>query len=167
MPQLLSWKVGLPYHFSVGAVVTNNMGEILVHRWMNNPHFQNKEIFILMRETPEENEGLEEAVRRGLAEEFGISATIVDYIGSITAEFKHGQTGEKVEKTTTYFLCKNPVELPKGRSGEGLEVTSTLEWHEPKDLAGLSERQGLDLNSSDLDESKILLRVASILEKKN
>lgn len=165
MPKMFSWMVGLPYHLSVGAVVTNSNGEVLVHHWKNLPDLQNNEVFLLMRETPEENETLEQAVERGLAEEFGIKAEIKDYLGSIISNFHHGRTNESIEKTTTYFLCTNPIELPEGRTGDGVEISSKLEWHNPRDMIEISKAQAKACNSADLDESKMLLRTAILLEE--
>lgn len=61
-----------------------------------------KDFYIVMRETPELGETLEEAVYRGLMEEFGIEGTIKTYVGSIKANLPH--YGFTVEKTTLYFL---------------------------------------------------------------
>lgn len=78
-----------PQHISVGAVVLNDKNEICCHHfdsrinkfigyWKDNGL---EDFYILMRETIEPNETLEHALHRGLMEEFGVEAELLDYIG--------------------------------------------------------------------------------------
>lgn len=157
-----SWEHQLPYHLSVGAVVLNGEGKILVHHYPAEIHHGN-EVYLLMRETLERDETLESAVKRGLREEFGIQAEIRDFLGSAISDFLHHRNETKVEKTTVYFLCTNPFNLPEGRTDEGIEAKSTLEWLDPVDLAEKSRQQAKTIGSSDLDESRIIERVSEIL----
>jgi hypothetical protein len=76
-----------PYHLSVGAVVMNEKGEVLVHHFVRSdlpgywPDLGINDFYILMRETIHPGENLEDALHRGLLEEFGATADLVDYIG--------------------------------------------------------------------------------------
>ncbi|MBX4215738.1 NUDIX domain-containing protein [Candidatus Parcubacteria bacterium] len=100
-----------PQHLSVGAIVVNDKGEMLCHRFRkelleaNWPEWKGvDELYLFMRETLDPAEPLERALLRGLIEEFGIVAEIIDYIGSLKGSFWKKEV--EVEKTTLYFLCK-------------------------------------------------------------
>src|SRR3989338_176860 len=161
-----------PRHVSVGAVLVNDgstgspqeSGKICVH------HFDSKngsefagywkdqgldDFYILMRETVEMGETLERAVHRGLLEEFGAEAEIVDYLGSIQIHFKHKGSEVEIEKTTLYFLCKLKNQDLNKRSKGDVECESVLEWHDPKFLITKMKAQGAKFNRQDLDESVI------------
>jgi hypothetical protein len=93
-----------PFHLSVGAILVNDKGEVAHHFW-NKKEYKNavyENIYLLMRETIEPNESLEQAVTRGLQEEFGVVATLETYLGSLVAAAK---TTREFQKTTLYFLC--------------------------------------------------------------
>ncbi len=154
-----------PRHLSVGAVLVNDAGEICAH------HFDSKngskfagywkdqgldDFYILMRETVEMGETLEQAVCRGLLEEFGAEAELVDYLGSIQSYFKHKGSEIEIEKTTLYFLCKLKNQDLGKRSRGDVENESMLEWHNPLFLIEKMKSQGVELNRQDLDESVIL-----------
>lgn len=104
-------------HLSVGAVLYNDEGKVLVHhhtadRWPEKyKHFGN--LYVLMRESLEQREVLEDALARGLMEEFGAVGEIEHFLGSIIAEdiwseefVKEDINPEMVQKTTLYFLVK-------------------------------------------------------------
>lgn len=162
-----------PRHVSVGAVLVNDgstgspqeKGKICAH------HFNSKsgsefagywkdqgldDFYILMRETVEMGETLEEATHRGLLEEFGAEAEIIDYLGSIQICFKHRGSEVEIEKTTLYFLCKLKNQDLSKRSRGDVEYESVLEWHSPEFLIEKMKSQGAKFNRQDLDESSIL-----------
>ncbi len=154
-----------PRHVSVGAVLVNGNDEVCAH------HFDSKngsefagywkdqgldDFYILMRETVEMGETLEQTVHRGLLEEFGAEAEIVDYLGSIQSRFKHKGSEVEIEKTTLYFLCKLKSQDLGKRSKNDVECESVLEWHSPEFLIEKMKFQGTKFNRQDLDESSVL-----------
>jgi ADP-ribose pyrophosphatase YjhB (NUDIX family) len=153
-----------PQHISIGAVLINEKNEICCH------HFDSKkfnfkgyrkennleDFYILMRETIEPNETLEKALHRGLREEFGVEAEMVDYIGPIQSHFKDDEV--EVEKTTLYFLCKlKNQDLSKRGSGD-VEDQSQIEWHTTNFLIPKMKEQAIKFGRTDVDESLILER---------
>lgn len=115
------------------------------------------DFYILMRETIEPNESFEKALHRGLMEEFGATAEIVDYAGSIKSAFKH--KGVEVEKTTLYFLCKLTSQDLSRRSQEDIEGKSAVEWQTADYLIPRMKKQAVRFGRTDVDESSILERV--------
>lgn len=154
-----------PQHISVGAVVINEAGEVCCH------HFDStkgkyegywkeqglENFYILMRETIEPNETLEQALHRGLMEEFGIEAELLDYIGSIQSHFK--SKGVEIEKTTLYFLGKLKNQDLSKRSSSDIEFESQIEWHTADFLIPKMKEQTTKYGRTDIDESKILERI--------
>jgi hypothetical protein len=154
-----------PQHISVGAVVLNDKNEICCH------HFDTtkgvfkgywkdeglEDFYILMRETIEPNEALEETLHRGLMEEFGIEADLVDYIGSIQSHFQ--SKGVKIEKTTLYFLCKLKNQDLNKRSSGDVEYESQVEWLSADFLIPKMKEQAIKFGRTDVDESKILEKI--------
>ncbi|MEK7117959.1 MAG: NUDIX hydrolase [Patescibacteria group bacterium] len=154
-----------PQHISVGAVVLNDKGEICCH------HFDSKkfdfkgywkdqnleDFYILMRETIEPNENLESALHRGLMEEFGVEAELVDYTGSIQSHFKSGKV--EIEKTTLYFLCKLKNQDLEKRSRGDVEYESQVEWHTVDFLIPKMKEQVVRFGRTDVDESSILEKI--------
>lgn len=154
----------MPFHVSVGAVVVNDQNKVLAHHYPAGTAAAS-ESYLLMRESIQMDETPLCAVKRGIAEEFGLQTRIKDFIGSIVCEFIH-ENGVKVEKTTLYFLCDQPQALSEGREQEGFESQSKLEWLEIEKLAKLSADQIKVISRTDFDESKILQRVAQIIRRK-
>jgi len=149
-----------PFHISVGAVVVNDEGSVLVHtykkegtpeRWLH--HLGGLDAaHILMRESLEEGETLEEAVARGLKEEFGVTGEIRKYLGSIQVQVNAEH--RTFEKTTLYFEVGLLIQGERPASDE--ESFSTLEWIVPETLIKAMQEQGREATRPDLDESKIL-----------
>ncbi|MFA5996788.1 MAG: NUDIX hydrolase, partial [Candidatus Paceibacterota bacterium] len=110
-----------------------------------------KEIYILMRESLKNGETLEEAVLRGLKEEFGAEGSVRKYIGSIQAMIPEDGLWEK---TTLYFevLLKAQGE----RSSNDAESHTDLVWMDPGILINKMKEQGSRVDREDLDESKII-----------
>lgn len=151
-----------PQHISVGAVLRNDKGEVCVHHFLaeNLKGYWVEEklddFYVLMRETLETNESLESALHRGLKEEFGATARMLDYIGSLRSHFEH--KGVEVEKTTLYFLCELVSQDTNLRLKDDIEGTTELEWHKPEFLIPLMKEQAKKFKRTDVDESEILER---------
>ncbi|MBP6868921.1 MAG: NUDIX domain-containing protein [Candidatus Pacebacteria bacterium] len=149
-----------PFHISVGAVVVNSEGNIMVHTLSADS--VPKDIadvlggldtaYILMRESVEDNESLEEAVLRGIQEEFGVEGTIRRYLGS-TQSVLPARYGD-FEKTTLYFEVTFSSQAE--RVVHDWESTTLLEWHDPEFLITKMKEQGQATSRGDLDESKII-----------
>ena len=85
---------GQPFHISVGAILVNQEGEICVHAVQKRDVRQDVReamdsvgidtAYYLMRESLEDGETLEEAVLRGIYEEFGATGTVTKYLGAIS-----------------------------------------------------------------------------------
>jgi ADP-ribose pyrophosphatase YjhB (NUDIX family) len=147
-----------PYHLSVGAVVLNDEGKVACH------HFVEFELdgerltdfYILMRETMEPDESIEEALDRGLLEEFGIKAELTRYLGSIVSSFG---ARSKVQKTTIYFEMKFLEQKDDWRRADDPEKDAEKVWKEPSFLIESMTEQGKRLHRTDLDESEVLKRL--------
>ncbi len=150
-----------PQHFSVGVILINEKGEICCHHFIDDqlkgywPDLGINGLYLLMRETPELGESIENVVARGLREEFGAEAEILDYIGSIKSHFKDKEV--EVEKTTIYFLCKLISQDLSKRNGD-IESKSNLEWHTADFLIPKMKEQSEKYGRTDVDESEILER---------
>ena len=154
-----------PQHISVGAVVLNDKNKICCH------HFDSKtfdfkgywkdqhleDFYILMRKTVELGETLENTLYRGLMEEFGIEAKLVDYVGSIQSHFKN--KGVEIEKTTLYFLCKLKTQDLSKRSSGDVEFESQVVWRGADFLIPKMKEQSKKYGRTDVDESAILERL--------
>lgn len=146
-----------PYHISIGAVLRNAEGKIATHYFEHfiHPGFGEAHDFhILMRETIEPGESLETVLSRGLMEEFGATATLHSYIGSIVSHFPKEEI--TIEKTTLYFLCDLISIDPSLRSTEDAENASEIQWSKPSYLIDKMKEQGSRIGREDIDESKIL-----------
>lgn len=152
-----------PQHVSVGGILLNEKGEVCCH------HFFTKDLkgywteeglddfYILMRETIEPNESLEQALRRGLREEFGATGEIIDYVGAIKSTFEH--KGVAIEKTTLYFLCTLISQDVSRRTGKDIESQSAIEWQTADYLIPRMKEQAARFGRTDIDESSILERI--------
>jgi len=107
-----------------------------------------------MRETIEPGESLETVLARGLMEEFGATATLHSYLGSIVSHFPKDSVS--IEKTTLYFLCDLISINPALRSTEDEEDGSEIQWNEPSYLISKMKEQRARIEREDIDESKIL-----------
>lgn len=151
-----------PYHISIGAIVVNKNKEVCCHYFksLSVPDFGNfEDFYILMRETIEPNETIEECLARGLTEEFGATASIKHYIGSIVSKFPLSKDGPIVEKTTLYFLCDLISQDDSERRKDDLESGSLIKWMNLQDLISKMKEQRLRLHREDADESSILEKI--------
>lgn len=157
-----------PQHVSVGAVLVNEKGEICCHHFDSSKgkfegYWEEQgldDFYILMRETIEPGETLEEALERGLLEEFGAEAEIIDYIGSIQSHFESKKV--VVEKTTLYFLCNLKSQDLKKRSSGDVEFESQIEWQTADFLIPKMKEQSAKYGRTDIDESSILEKLGQI-----
>lgn len=148
-----------PHHLSVGAVVLNDQKEVLCH------HFSSitlngvtaNDLYLLVRETLESGETLEEAVHRGLKEEMGAEAEIETYIGSIASEFPRGKI--LMQKTTLYFLCQLKNIDASKRDVTDPEAGSKITFLPIDKLIKKMKTQSGRYGRTDLDESSILEEV--------
>ena len=151
-----------PQHLSVGVILLNDKGEICCHHFIDGqlkgywPDLGINDFYILMRKTISPGESLEEAVKKGLMEEFGVKAEIVDYIGSIKSHFKDKEI--EIEKTTIYFVCKLLSQDLNKRNEEDIEGKSNVEWQTPNFLIPKMKEQSKEYGRTDIDESEILER---------
>lgn len=87
-----------PYHLSIGGVLKNAEGKICCHYFdhISHPAFGAYDNFyLLMRETIEPGESIEQCLHRGLSEEFGATAELKSYLGSIVSHFENMVWGWK------------------------------------------------------------------------
>lgn len=144
-----------PSHLSVGAVVVSGDDAICCH------HFQFADFYILMRETVQPNETFEQALTRGLLDEFGARAKVNAYVGSLKTYFQFEE--HRIEKTTLYFLCVLESRNNSWRKYDHPECDSTIECHPIDFLIPKMKEQAQRLNRSHLDESYILERAKMFL----
>ncbi len=154
-----------PYHISTGAVVKNAEGNICCH-YFDSITVKSigtlENFYLLMRETIEPNETIEQCLSRGLMEEFGITATLNRYVGSIVSKFLVSGTDVEIEKTTLYFLCDFVSIDESLRKKEDVESASEIRWMEPTDLIVKMKEQGKRLGRSDADESVVIENVSNM-----
>jgi hypothetical protein len=160
-PNIYRASTDYPYHLSVGVVLRNEDGKILAH------HFSEhdihgiilKDLYLLMRESMEVGESLEQALHRGLREEWGATGDIVTFLGAY--ESNHSDHGFPEFKTTAYFLLSCTSFDPSTRAKNDFESHSKLEFYAPEFLIEKMSGQGKDLGRTDLDESEIIKRAIS------
>lgn len=149
-----------PYHISIGVVLMNDKREVctMYLKEFSHPSIKTLTDFhSLMRETLEPNESIEECIHRGLMEEFGATASINCFLGSMVAMTP--QDDYIFQKTTLYFLCDLiDIDLER-RSEEDKKIQSETVWTPLEELIVKMKGQGERLNREDLDEVVILERV--------
>lgn len=155
-----------PQHISVGAVIMNEKGEVCCHHFIADTlsgYWADEmkkagmdDFYLLMRETLLPNETVETALQRGMRKEFGISAEMIDYIGSVRSHFMH--QGIEVEKMTLYFICRLVSWDLTKRDTSDIEGTTKIEWQKPGFLIPKMKGQAIKFGRTDVDESSILER---------
>lgn len=152
-----------PYHLSVGAVLFDQNGRIACHHF--NEILGHKDIYILMRESLENDETPLAALHRGLKEEFGATAQPVAFLGSLSGYLPDPRL--PFEKTTLYITCQLMQWNPEDRDLTDPEAGSTIEWLEPSTLISLMERQGARFqHRADADESEMIKRTIPYIQQK-
>ena len=153
-------------HISVGAIMRNAEGLVRVHHFPKEVAFGFwkkagvTDFYILMRETLNPGESLEEALHRGLAEEFNAHATIDDYLGAIisTPSTLEADGNKPFQKTALYFLCTYQGDVGERRDLSDAEGQSDLEWRDAEELIPIMHLQKERFGRDDLDESSVLER---------
>jgi len=151
-----------PYHLSIGAVLFNKEGRIACH------HFKeilgHKDIYILMRESMENNETPLMTLHRGLKEEFGATAQPISFLGCLSGYLPDPRF--PFEKTTLYITCQLVNWNPEDRDFKDPEASSTIEWLEPDVLISLMRQQGIRFqNRVDADESEMIKRALPYIQQ--
>ena len=158
-----------PRHVSAGAILLNGEGKICAHHFVSAdlqdfqgywPDEKVDDFYILMRSTLLPDQTVEEALQRGLLEEFGANGRILDYIGSINSHFKN--KGVQVEKTTLYFICKLLSQDLSRRNDQDIEGKSRIEWQTASFLIPKMKEQSAKYGRTDIDESEILEKYLSL-----
>lgn len=168
MSSLYQAKRIQPYHISVGGLAHNAEGKILVHKRMRAgapeqfaaDFFDREELYLLMRESLEGDETLEQAVHRGLHEEFGAKGIVENFLGSLQTIVPGKGDDWSWQKTTLYF---STLIAEAGERKRDEESFSVLEWHDPAFLLGHMKGQG-GARRPDLDESTIVERYVALLK---
>lgn len=160
-----------PYHLSVGAVLVDDERNVICHYFDHAPEkapgeYKNlKDVYLLMRETPESGEDIYDTLQRGLMEEFGAKGETLAFLGSQEAQF----TGETMTicKTTIYFLVKLTNLDESKRSDEDIERESKI-VRVPLDqcIANMQE-QWERLHIETLNESSVVMRAKEYLASNN
>lgn len=157
-----------PFHLSVGAVLFNEKREICVHRFTTS-NIPAKLQFLagglatfhlLMRESLENNETLQEAVHRGLREEFGATGRIERYLGAVVCDVvteKH-----TFQKTTLYHAVQ--LQSLGERPQVDEESQTDMEWHTARELLTLLQRQETLTGRQELHESVVVKRFIDAYE---
>lgn len=150
-----------PYHLSVGAVLFNEEGQIACH------HFEEilgqKNVYILMRESMEDDETPLMTLHRGLKEEFGATAEAIAFLGSLSGYLPDKRL--PFDKTTLYIACRLIDWNPENRDPDDPEASSTITWMEPDILIAIMQQQGIRFNHRvDADESEMIKRALPYIQ---
>jgi hypothetical protein len=151
-----------PYHLSIGAVLFDKEGRIACH------HFKeilgHKDVYILMRESMENDETLLTTLGRGLQEEFGAIAQPIAFLGCLSGYLPDSRLS--FEKTTLYIACQLVNWNPENRNVEDPEASSTIEWLEPDVLISIMQNQGIRFHHRvDADESEMIKRALPYIQQ--
>lgn len=151
-----------PYHLSIGAVLFDQAGRIACH------HFQEilgqKDVYILMRESMENDETPLMTLERGLKEEFGATAQPIAFLGCLSGYLPDRRLS--FDKTTLYIACQVVNWAPETRDLDDPEASSTIEWLEPDVLIAIMQKQGIRFQHRvDADESDMIKRALPYIQQ--
>lgn len=161
MENFLNQSIESPTHISAAAVVRNKEGKILCHFFkkedLPNESEGKGDLYILMRESLHLGESLEDAVARGLMEEYGAEGHIVDFLGTIVSSFPSSDDRSvTIEKTVLYFLVDFITIDETKREVGAVESRSQLQWLTPEDLLEKNLTQAARYLRTDIDDSKVV-----------
>ncbi|OGG88770.1 hypothetical protein A2592_03100 [Candidatus Kaiserbacteria bacterium RIFOXYD1_FULL_42_15] len=171
MENFLNQSVESPTHISVAAFLRNETGQILTH-WFKKEDLPNEselkgDLYIVMRESLHLNEPLEEAVARGLMEEYGAQGKVVDFLGTIVSHFPSSDDSTVIiEKTVLYFLVDFISIDESKREAGAVESRSKLLWLTPADLLEKNLTQASRYSRTDIDDSAIIFKYIERHEKR-
>ncbi|MGD2168693.1 MAG: NUDIX hydrolase [Chlamydiota bacterium] len=143
-----------PYHLSIGAILFDKTGRVACHHFSK--ILDSKDVYILMRESMEDNETPLETLSRGLKEEFGAYAKPIAFLGCLSGYLPN--TRLPFEKTTLYIACLLDSWDPEVRDSDDSEAGSNIEWLEPTQLIEIMEKQGQKFKRVDVDESEMIIK---------
>lgn len=153
-----------PYHLSIGAVLFDQNGLIACHHFTE--FLGQKDLYILMRESMENDETPLMTLHRGLKEEFGSTAKPIAFLGCLSGPLPDSRL--PFEKTTLYVACQVLSWNPENRDLEDPEASSIIEWHEPSALISIFEQQGVRFQHRvDADESEMIRRALPYIHSTN
>lgn len=151
-----------PYHLSIGAILFDQKGRIACHHFKE--IFGHEDVYILMRESMENDETPLMTLNRGLKEEFGAAAEPVAFLGCLSGHLPSLHL--PFEKTTLYIACKMIKWDPEDRDFNDPEASSTIEWLEPGELISIMQLQGVRFQHRvDADESEMIKRALPYIEE--
>lgn len=158
-PPFFQFHQTQPYHLSIGAVLFDQQGRIACHHF--NEIFGHQDIYILMRESMEDDETPLMTLHRGLKEEFGATAKPIAFLGCLSGHLPYSNP---FNKTTLYVACQVLNFDPESRDLHDPESSSTIEWIDPYQLIDLMQKQGTRFQQRvDADESEIIKRALPYL----
>ncbi len=152
-----------PFHISVGAVLFDDNHRICLHHFYKN-HVPAKlhflidfmdECYHLMRESLEGNEPLQDAVLRGIREEFGATGVVERYLGAKIDEIQQPD-GQTFEKLTIYHAVR--LTGFKERVVSDVESQTKMEWCSPAEALAIYDAQCRVTQRPELDERIIIQR---------
>lgn len=144
-------------HLSVGCVLLNNKNEVALH-YFKTSHVGD-DVYLLVRETVNNDETLEAAAARGLMEEMGAKAKIIAYLDSNRVELHEtlAKPPRHMRKTTIYFLARLEDQHDARRLAGDPEATSKIVWLTLDEAQKRLEDQALRLNNRpDLHEAPVI-----------
>lgn len=162
-----------PFHLSIGAVLVED-GKFLAHKFdltridlqeaKGRTGIEIDTFYTIMTETPEENEGFLDALKRGCLEEFGANIELLGFIGTHIGHFQKPKHLEvTIEKNIPFFLC-NVTDRDDARRPEGeIESMSEIISLNGEELASLLDEQYKKIGRSDFDLGGIVRRAQSLL----
>ena len=165
-----------PYHLSVGAVLVNDAGKFLAHRYdikkVSLMEAQNYETEIppietfhtVMTETPESGEDLFETLHRGCMEEFGAEVEVLAFLGTQIGHFSRpSKPNVSIEKSMPFFLCRIKT-LDDSRRPQGeIESQSDALFFDPEELADIFDSQFKILQRTDSNLGNMVRRAKNLL----
>lgn len=150
---MFKWTENNLFHLSVGAVIQNGEGKILVHRLAR---IENK--IFLPKKTHKEEMSLEQTLERVEAET-GLKVQPERFLGSRNSTFSN-ESGQIINKTTLYFLCK--ILETTQRDPRDRDADSELMWLDREEAISIMRSQGKTDN--EMDESMVLERLNFLID---